>query len=376
LPSPSPAVGDKAWHRLANWTNIQFDEIETKLGVRPTTITGYDTRRIQADEVAAGNEVYIGQLIETFISENDAYFRFPFMTNANDKAWHRLANWTNTQFDEIETKFGVRPTTITGYDTRRVEADEVDAGNEAYIGQLIETFIAENDAYFRFPFMTGVSPSPSPSTSPVVSPSPSASSGTTTSIEIIVKFAGVPANNSNINLPEEYYQQGVQVGFENQAGSLVVSDLTEFKYDPDSQVFKASLDFPLADLPSGNYNLLLKGPSHRQIRFCQNNQSADYSCLRSDLIAVTAGGSLLLDLAHDSQGEWGHVLEFGDVNWDGSVGVEDYSVVKACKAADARIGDDDYLNGCNLADGNFDGVVDNTDMDLLYLTISYKPDDE
>ena len=25
---------------------------------------------------------------------------------------------------------------------------------------------------------------------------------------------------------------------------------------------------------------------------------------------------------------------------------------------------------------NFDGVVDNTDMDLLYLTISYKPDDE
>lgn len=124
------------------------------------------------------------------------------------------------------------------------------------------------------------------------------------------------------------------------------------------------------DFPQDKYVIKIKGPSSRKIKFCENEQGDDKICKRTEGIELEPGGTYTFDLS-------GHALEFGDVNLDGVVGVNDYSVVKACRNADAKIGDADYDTGnCKAADANLNGVIESADIDLLFKTLSENPDDE
>jgi hypothetical protein len=124
------------------------------------------------------------------------------------------------------------------------------------------------------------------------------------------------------------------------------------------------------DFTQDKYLIKIKGVSHRKIKFCEDEQSDDKICKRTEGIELEPGGTYTFDLS-------GHALEFGDVNLDGVVGVNDYSAVKACRNADAKIGDADYDTGnCKAADANLNGVVESADIDLLFKTLSENPDDE
>ena len=125
-----------------------------------------------------------------------------------------------------------------------------------------------------------------------------------------------------------------------------------------------------ADFTQDKYLIKIKGESHRKIKFCENEQGDDKICKRTEGIELEPGGTYTFDLS-------GHALEFGDVNLDGVVGVNDYSIVRACRNADAKIGDADYDTGnCKAADANLNGVVESADIDLLFKTLSESPDDE
>lgn len=125
-----------------------------------------------------------------------------------------------------------------------------------------------------------------------------------------------------------------------------------------------------AGFTEGKYLIKVKGPSARKIKFCETNQQADKTCKRTEGIALQPGQTYAFDLT-------GHALEFGDINLDGVVGVNDYSIVKACRNADAQKGMADYdTGGCKAADANLNGVVESVDIDLLFKTLSQNPDDE
>lgn len=193
-------------------------------------------------------------------------------------------------------------------------------------------------------------------------------------LNLKLKLNGVPANNNNINLEEIYEEQDIRVILKDNEANLYYhgdEGLEAFSYDKESMAYTASVGFSQAELPNASYVLLIKGPAHRQIQFCQTNQESDHVCRRDELIVLEAGSQYSLDFT-------GYPLEFGDVDWSSSVGVDDYSFVKACKETDSRIGSEDYDKeaGCHLADGNMDGVVDSTDIALLFKTLSDKPDDE
>lgn len=124
------------------------------------------------------------------------------------------------------------------------------------------------------------------------------------------------------------------------------------------------------DFTQDKYIIKIKGASHRKIKFCEDNQAAVKICKRTEGIDLVPGENYTFDLT-------GHSLEFGDINWDGIVGVNDYSIVRACRNADAKIGDADYDTGnCQAADANLNGVVESADIDLLFKTLSENPDDE
>jgi len=121
-------------------------------------------------------------------------------------------------------------------------------------------------------------------------------------------------------------------------------------------------------LTDGTYIVKLKGPSHRQIIFCVDNQGKETTCPR--------GTGIDIDLDNFQFDFSNRPLEFGDIDQNGSVGVTDYSVIKSCVEANAKMGDQLYDDTCHWADANFDSVTDSTDIDLLYKTLSERPDDE
>lgn len=216
------------------------------------------------------------------------------------------------------------------------------------------------------------SPPPSPSSSPSSSPppSPSPTPGPETEMRLKIKLDGVPANDNNINLLDIYKEIEVLVAFDTKSDSGIIGyweGKMSFEYDPETKTYSV-----VNEAFSDNINILLKGSSHRKIRFCKaEGQTREYVCRRNEYIDVKSFEDYLFDFT-------GHPLEFGDVDWDGSVGVQDYSFIISCKKADAKVGQEAYdiEDGCNLADGNFDGVVDSTDVVLILKTLSSYPDDE
>ncbi|GAF96162.1 unnamed protein product, partial [marine sediment metagenome] len=98
-----------------------------------------------------------------------------------------------------------------------------------------------------------------------------------------------------------------------------------------------------------------KGPSHRQLSFTNIN--------------IPESESWEINLTN-------RPLEFGDVNMSGIVDVYDHSFVKTCRESDSKRGDEDYEQGCQWADGNFDSEVNSTDVDLLFNTLAGDTEDE
>ncbi|MFC1711389.1 hypothetical protein ACFLZ1_02255 [Patescibacteria group bacterium] len=208
------------------------------------------------------------------------------------------------------------------------------------------------------PASAEVSPSPSASVEPSASPSEDS-----TSFNLKIKFYSVPANDNNDNLLSEYNQRQVRIIFQDREGKYFYNGdgKITFTFNSDSKSYEGSLTVSQDILPSGSYNLLIKGPSHRQTRFCKDGQLKEDACPRSEQIYFAVGETYSLDFT-------GYKLEFGDVNWDGTVGVQDYSIIKTCKEENATYPDSIYENGCKDSDGNFDGVVDNSDIDVFYQT--------
>ncbi len=120
----------------------------------------------------------------------------------------------------------------------------------------------------------------------------------------------------------------------------------------------------------GNYIFKIKGPSHKKLVFCQDNQDLEYQCVEGEGIYLESGKDYALDFTQ-------RPLGFGDVNFDGSVGVNDWSAVLGCRNADSKRGEELFdIGGCRHADSNFDGEVNNFGLDLLYKTLAGEPDDE
>jgi len=221
---------------------------------------------------------------------------------------------------------------------------------------------------------TPPSPSPFPSIPDSSHPSPSPEPSYPNQTILRVKFAGVPANNNDFNLPAEFRSQNLKVTVVNKnSGKQEFSKKLPFIYDSTTQNWiyfseeKSGLD--LASLSKlEDYIIKIKGPQHRQLVFCQDGQ-ASKTC-------QTGEGLKREDNDYDFNFS-GYPLEFGDYNLDGSVGVNDWSAIVSCRNRNASKGEEIYNSGgCKEADANWDGEVNNFDIDLLYQTLSSKPDDE
>ena len=211
-------------------------------------------------------------------------------------------------------------------------------------------------------------------------PSPSATSSALpsggNSIELKVKFASVPANHSDINLPEQNRQKEVKVVFDSLDSEESVEEQAVFTYisyisSPDYQKYTASIPLAELDLEGGSYNILIKGPAHLQARFCKEEQTEDDTCTDDDYftIDISASDSYSFDFSSRD-------LKFGDANNDNEVNVQDYSVVQDCIISNVWLGSQEYEDGCSLTDGNFDGVCGPVDGDLLMATLGSQAGEE
>ncbi len=218
----------------------------------------------------------------------------------------------------------------------------------------------------------------SPSASLV--PSPSATSSALpsggNSIELKIKFVGVPANGNDINLPEQNRQKEVEVVFDSLDSEESVEKQAVFTYisytsSPDYQKYTASIPLAELDLEGGSYNILIKSPSHLQARFCKEEQTEDYTCTDDDYLTIDIPASNSYSFDFSSRD-----LKFGDVNNDNEVNVQDYSVVQDCIINNVWIGSQEYEEGCSLADGNFDGVCGPIDGDFLMTTLGSQTGEE
>lgn len=216
-----------------------------------------------------------------------------------------------------------------------------------------------------------IAASPSSSANPSFSPFPSFPPEST-GIIMDIKFAGVPANDNEINLPQINREQNAKVIFEKITGGSFFEQSIPFRY-VDKEKFEARFTVPDANFgtqTSTEVLIKVKGPSHRRMVFCLSGDNFSNNCplgARGITITKASVNKISLNLIP---------LDFGDVDKNGSVGVQDYSKVLSCVRRNAQIGGDDYRNECYKSDANLDGVVDVMDISILYNTLSNKPDDE
>jgi len=212
-------------------------------------------------------------------------------------------------------------------------------------------------------------------------------------INLKTRFAGVPANAEETNLVDVNKTKTAQVSLAKERnGQIVFSEYLTFDYLENGvwgTSFTTELPLPADNnYDSNDYVVKIKGSAHRKIVYCQQDQEVNYQCRRMEGIYLEPGQDYELDFSSaDAQ-----PLDFGDVytedlsgNWvqDGQVNSFDFSFVKGCRDVNANIigsgtpeEADFYNDGCKWADGDFDGDVDSADIDLLYKTLSTRPDDE
>jgi len=194
----------------------------------------------------------------------------------------------------------------------------------------------------------------------------------TTDVQMNFSFAGTPAEGNGQFLQQAAKSQRVAVSLQNiKTGEITTPTkmTASFKQvatsDPKVGIFSLDTAWKNEEIPTGTYNILIKGPLHQQIRFCKNNQTATDRCGLIEGIAITAQEEHQFEFA-------ARPLSCGDLpisgtnrdKQDGIVRVTDYSFMLSClgKRKDAAC--------VARADCNSDGSVTNLDMDLLLETLS------
>lgn len=191
------------------------------------------------------------------------------------------------------------------------------------------------------------------------------------SVQLKLKLAGTPVENNSAFLSEVAKTQPIMVSFQNmETGDTTTPIALSGKFTPNTATptlsyFTFENAFKSTTLPTGKYNILVKGPKHQQIRYCKKDQTANYRCQITDSIELTASTAHTFDFTQKP-------LACGDLpisgankdQQDGAVRVTDYSLMIGClsKRQDAAC--------VARADCNGDGSVTNLDMDLLLETLS------
>lgn len=219
------------------------------------------------------------------------------------------------------------------------------------------------------PTPTGVSSSPTPS--------PTGSASTDTLIGLKVKLAGVPikeSSNQTFHPVAAGNKIPMSVIFESSTGKKT-SYVTDFVYHSTATdgYYQTNTTLNLTSLPVGRYHILLKAPMSRQMRFCKDGQAATDQCTLAGL--TTSSSSLAFTITRSMNEIFdltGIEMSFGDLPISGTnnsqqdayVNVTDYSYVFKCL-------NDRHNSTCIAkADGNYDGVVTNEDLDLLMNTLA------
>lgn len=200
-------------------------------------------------------------------------------------------------------------------------------------------------------------------------------------LQIRLKLAGVPIieNSQQIFQPNSAGQKlPFKVILEDKLGHQT-SLVTYFIYHStsDGGYYQTQNALDLSSLAVGRYHLLIKGPKHHQFRFCQSGQTKLNICARADLAAQKTTTTIALTRPMNETVDLrGVELGFGDLAIsgtnknlvDGKVNVSDYSYLLSCltKRHDPTC--------VTKADGNFDGLVTNEDLDLLMKTLSWEGD--
>lgn len=196
-----------------------------------------------------------------------------------------------------------------------------------------------------------------------------------TKVQLKLSLAGTPVENKVEFLTQSARKQLVALAFQNvTTGETIVTEKVPMIFVQDSgasagttppQYFTLEQPFQSKALPTGKYNILVKGPLQQQIRFCENNQVTSDRCALTQGIELTAQTDHVFDFSK-------RPLSCGDLpisganrdQQDGAVRVTDYSFMLNCltKRQDTAC--------VARADCNGDGSVTNLDMDLLLTTLS------
>ncbi|MBD3250658.1 MAG: DUF5123 domain-containing protein [Candidatus Pacebacteria bacterium] len=197
-----------------------------------------------------------------------------------------------------------------------------------------------------------------------------------------LSLAGVP------KVEYDLQNQPVNTFHPNQAGQSIEVDLTlkdltgsvveqgrkTLVYQQEgeggvSSYYKLREPLRIVQPDSGKLSLLIKGPMHRQIKYCRNNQQSDQLCGSQEGFSLNLGINTL-DLTQ-------RPLQAGDVpmhgenqsEQDGVVNSLDYSFVVGCLSTQSD-------PACvSRADFDYSGKVTNYDLSLVIDTLSSAPDD-
>ncbi|MEA2056491.1 MAG: hypothetical protein U9O78_02110 [Patescibacteria group bacterium] len=199
-----------------------------------------------------------------------------------------------------------------------------------------------------------------------------------TGIEIKLGLAGIPQVETDgetvINHfpPNEAGQKiTAKIMLEDQSGQKTETFSRNFVYvdDQENGYYRMVDPFEFEGFTAGRYQVMIKGPIHRQIKFCQNDQPKGANCATADRISIAPGDEVMLDFRNEP-------LQFGDLpisgdhqdQQNGVVNTLDYSFMVGClsKQRDPAC--------LSRADANFDGVVNNRDWTLLVETLQTAPD--
>ncbi|MBD3250670.1 MAG: hypothetical protein GF381_03840 [Candidatus Pacebacteria bacterium] len=196
-------------------------------------------------------------------------------------------------------------------------------------------------------------------------------------INFKLSLAGVPRHEKNqagevINTfhPEDHGRQiQVTVIAENSQGVKADPVLKTVEYKIDGNQGYYQLVEPLSGLKQESYSFLIKGPVHRQLKYCRDGQKSSDQCQATDYVPFNPKQGLTLDLTQAP-------LQAGDLPIHGSEGSEqdgtvnglDYSYLLKClsKQSDPTC--------VSQADLDYSGKVTNYDLFLLMQTLSSAPD--
>jgi|GEM_PF-891465 len=203
-------------------------------------------------------------------------------------------------------------------------------------------------------------PTPTPTETPA--PTPTTPPGNTT-LNLKIKFQGITQKP-----PDQYNSLAVKVTAVSSSGSKTVASGNFSARDIDANkkgIWEGTVSFNLA---AGSYRLLVKGPKHIQKKICHSNPTeppgghGTYTCGDTAQINISNGVNNL-DLS-------GIYLLVGDLpNQDGVVNSYDLALVRN------NLGKTD-AEALRLADLNLDGRVNTQDYSLIMAALAIRADEE